>query len=79
MLIISAWELFTQMREKIAYGVCDCGNWGTGPKDFNESKHFLKCSCGKLMYLDYDDPSPYYPANRKISDITIVKQSEVKH
>lgn len=38
------------------YGVCDCGNWGEAPASFRESKHFLKCTCSKAMYLGIFDP-----------------------
>lgn len=36
-----------------AFGTCDkCNKWGDAPKDFRESKHFLKCpNCGNPMYL----------------------------
>ncbi len=43
------------MKQK-AYGECDCGNWGEAPAHFTERKHFLKCTCGKPMYLIYSDP-----------------------
>lgn len=38
------------------WGECDCGKWGEAPSNFRESKHFLKCTCGKLMYLTIFNP-----------------------
>ena len=43
-------------KSVIKYGVCDCSKWGQAPLNFNEAKHFLKCECGKLMYLQIFDP-----------------------
>jgi hypothetical protein len=34
-----------------SFGICDCGKWGYTPDGFNESRHFLLCDCGLVMYL----------------------------
>lgn len=39
------------------YGICEkCMKWGETPSNFNEGKHFLKCECGSLMFLQIHDP-----------------------
>lgn len=40
------------------YGICGCGHWGYAPPNFDERTNFLKCSCGRTMYLHHTgDPS----------------------
>jgi len=56
------------------YGVCECGKWGEAPKEFRENLHFLKCKCGKLMYLQNMSPKEAgYRDSSKVT-ITFVKQ-----
>jgi hypothetical protein len=63
------------IRSDKRWGVCPCGKWGEAPANFNESKHFLKCECGQLMYLDMFDPrEAAYPEKDHITTITVVKQ-----
>ena len=40
------------------YGICpSCHKWGDAPQDFDERYHFLRCSCGSVMFLNRTDPT----------------------
>lgn len=57
------------------YGVCDCGKWCDAPKEFNQTKHFMRCECGKLMILLIYNPSEsgyIYKDSNKITNIKLV-------
>jgi hypothetical protein len=39
------------------YGICTKdGKWGEAPKEFDERKHFMVCTCGSVMYMTHQDP-----------------------
>jgi hypothetical protein len=60
------------------YGICtddNCGSWGLAPKEFRESKHFLRCACGKPMYLTMFNPREAgYSEKKQILSISVMNQ-----
>lgn len=40
------------------WGQCKaCHKWGWAPREFDERRHFMRCSCGNVMYLvTHTDP-----------------------
>ena len=59
------------------YGICDCGKWGEAPPEFNESIHFLKCTCSQPMCLDIHNPREVgYRESSKII-VTTMKHADV--
>ncbi len=58
------------------YGVCDCGKWCDAPKEFNQTKHFMQCECGKLMYMVvYNPKEATYKDDKKITNIKLAKHN----
>lgn len=58
------------------YGICDCGKWCEAPERFNETKYFMRCECGKLMYLNIHNPiEAGYTMRAKINDVHLVKHN----
>lgn len=59
------------------WGVCDCGKWGEAPSNFRETIHFLKCSCGRPMYLDPHNPKlSGYRDSDKIDNVGVMKHNQ---
>lgn len=41
---------------RIFFHCVSCDTFSNPPTGFNESKHFVKCSCGLIMYSTTGDP-----------------------
>jgi hypothetical protein len=57
------------------YFVCTaCYKWSQTPAGFDERKHFVKCECGKNMYLTHGTPKEAAYPDRDEIKATLVQQ-----